>query len=62
MMLTPALATTEGQFRLSIPSYHPAYGGLIDLFTADLKAQSAKIWEDIQANDYTAASRVPFWS
>jgi hypothetical protein len=57
-----ALATTEGQFRLSVPSDHTAYRALLDLFAADLREQSAKVWEDIQAGDYTAVARIPFWS
>jgi hypothetical protein len=57
-----ALATTEGQFRLTVPSDHPAYAGLVDLFAVDLRAQSASTWEDIQAGDYSAVARIPFWS
>lgn len=57
-----ALATTEGQFRLTVPSDHEAYDGLLDLFEADLRAQSASTWEDIQADVYAAVARIPFWS
>lgn len=57
-----ALATTEGQFRLTIPSVHEAYDGLVNLFEADLRAQSASTWEDIQAEVYAAVARIPFWS
>ena len=57
-----ALATTEGQFRLRVPAAHPAYGALVDLFAADLRAQSASTWEDIQAGNYAAVARIPFWS
>lgn len=57
-----ALATTEAQFRLTIPAGHPAYEPLTDLFASDLKAQSPKGWADIQASDYTATVPVPFWS
>ncbi|MFF0249979.1 DEAD/DEAH box helicase family protein [Streptosporangium sandarakinum] len=57
-----ALAATEGQFRLTIPDDHPAYKKLLKLFAADLKNQSLKVWEDIEADDYTATARIPFWS
>lgn len=57
-----ALATTENQFRLRIPSSHAAYFKLRDLFESDLRAQSHKVWEDIKAGDYSAAARIPFWS
>ncbi|QHN31195.1 DEAD/DEAH box helicase [Gordonia amarae] len=57
-----ALATTEGQFRLSIPRSHAAYEALIDLFAADLRVQSNKVWEDLQAGDFGAAARIPYWS
>ena len=57
-----ALATTEGQFRLTIPADHVAYGEILGLFADDLRDQSAKVWEDIQAGDYTAVARIPFWS
>lgn len=57
-----ALATTEGQFRLSIPASHGAYAKLVDLFEADLRDQSYKVWQDIKAQDYGAAARIPFWS
>ncbi|MGQ5593948.1 DEAD/DEAH box helicase [Streptomyces sp. ESR1.13] len=57
-----ALATTEGQFRLTIPASHSTYTAITALFAADLQHQSAKGWSDIQAGDYTAAVRIPFWS
>ncbi len=57
-----ALATTESQFRLTISAKHPAYEKLLDLFAADLRNQSARVWEDIQAKEYTAMARIPFWS
>ena len=57
-----ALATTEGQFRLTIPNDHTAYKKLLTLFAADLKNQSLKVWQDIEADDYTATARIPFWS
>lgn len=57
-----ALATTEGQFRLTIPATHPAYAELTGLFWQDLRQQSANAWEDIRAGVYTATARIPFWS
>ncbi len=57
-----ALATAEGQFRLTIPSSHLAYEKLLDLFTTDLEDQSPRAWADVRAEDYTAVVRIPFWS
>jgi hypothetical protein len=57
-----ALATTEGQFRLTVPSDHEAYAGLLGLFAADLRGQSPNTWEDIRSGDYSAVLRIPFWS
>ena len=57
-----ALATTEGQFRLTVPREHLAYAGLLDLFGDDLRGQSANTWEDIRSGDYTGVLRIPFWS
>jgi hypothetical protein len=57
-----ALATTEGQFRLTVPASHPAYEGLLALFGSDVRAQSPKAWQDIRAGDYLATARIPFWS
>lgn len=57
-----ALAITEGQFRLTVPRSHPAYQKLLDMFEADLKQQSTKVWEDIRDSDYTAVQRIPYWA
>jgi hypothetical protein len=57
-----ALAATEGQFRLTVPASHAAYRPPRGLFEADLRAQSAKTWEDVAADVYTAVARIPFWS
>jgi hypothetical protein len=57
-----ALATTEGQFRLTIPSNHIAYRQLVGLFEKDLAEQSKKIWGDICDGDYVAVLRIPFWA
>ncbi|WP_230687067.1 DEAD/DEAH box helicase [Catellatospora vulcania] len=57
-----ALATTEGQFRLTIPNSHSAYETLLTWFTEDLKQQSVKQYRDIRSGDTSAASRIPFWS
>jgi hypothetical protein len=35
---------------------------LLDMFSPDLRAQSAKVWADLKTGDYTAAARIPFWS
>ncbi|MGA5819890.1 DEAD/DEAH box helicase [Kitasatospora sp. NPDC094028] len=57
-----ALATAEGQFRLTVVADHPAYAELLALFADDLEQQSPKAWADVRADDFTAVVRVPFWS
>lgn len=57
-----ALATTEGQFRLSIPAEHPACLKLFELFGTAVAEQSQKTWRDIAEGDPTAVARVPFWT
>lgn len=57
-----ALTTTEGQFKITLPSSHEAYKPLLDMFADDLKKQSPKVWGDLQDNDPNAVMRVPFWS
>lgn len=56
-----ALATTEGQFRLTIPVGHEAFLPLFDLFADDLVEQNRKACLDITEGDVTAVVRVPFW-
>jgi hypothetical protein len=57
-----ALATAEGQFRLTVPAGHDAYEKLLGLFSEDLMAQSPKAWADVCTGEYTATLRIPFWS
>lgn len=57
-----ALATAEGQFRLTVVASHPAYDKLLMLFSDDLQAQSPKAWADVRAQDLAAVVRIPFWS
>lgn len=57
-----ALATTESQFRLTVPPDHEAYTKIIKLFAGDLQEQSPKSWEDIRSGDFTALARIPFWT
>lgn len=57
-----ALALTEDKTQLCIPNGHPAYGGLIELFEDDLKAQGLNAFLDIQDGVNSAVLRVPFWS
>lgn len=57
-----ALATTEGQFRLSIPLEHPACFKLFELLGPAVSEQSQKTWRDILEGDLTAVARVPFWT
>jgi hypothetical protein len=57
-----ALALAEETTRLHIPGEHPAYGKLLELFAEDLKAQGLNAYKDIEAGEYTAVLRVPFWA
>jgi len=57
-----ALALTEENTRLTIPSEHRAYGELLDLFAEDLAAQGLNAFKDIEDGDRSAVLRVPFWS
>ncbi|ABW16053.1 helicase c2 [Parafrankia sp. EAN1pec] len=57
-----ALATTEGQFRLTIPFEHPAMRKLFDLFHSAAEGQSQKAWLDMSFGDPGAGIRVPFWA
>lgn len=57
-----ALARTEESTRLSIPAGHPTYDKLFDMFAEDLATQNKKALLDIQAYDYNATMRIPFWA
>ena len=57
-----ALALAEEKTRLFIPAGHGAYAGLLDLFAQDLKEQGLNAFKDIEAKDYSAVLRVPFWA
>ncbi|MFF0386943.1 DEAD/DEAH box helicase family protein [Streptomyces sp. NPDC004286] len=57
-----ALARTEDQFRLQVPTRHPAYERLLDLFAANLQHQSANGWSGLVDGDLTALVPVPFWA
>ncbi|WP_199546370.1 DEAD/DEAH box helicase [Streptomyces sp. N35] len=57
-----ALARTEDQFRLRVPSDHPAYEKLLGLFAEDVQHQSANAWAELQDKDPTALAPIPFWA
>lgn len=57
-----ALALTEENTTLSIPSTHPTFAQLIELFEEDLKTQGANAFMDVREGDLSAVLRVPFWS
>jgi len=57
-----ALATTEAQSTLTIPSEHPAYARLLAIFRNDLQRQSDMALRDIEAGEPTALVTVPFWA
>src|SRR5206468_6940107 len=49
-----ALTTTENQFSVRLPSTHPAYAPLLDLFADDLRRQSATTYADLHEADPSA--------
>ncbi|MFG2651182.1 DEAD/DEAH box helicase family protein [Streptomyces sp. NPDC048436] len=57
-----ALARTEDQFRLRVPAEHEAYRELLELFTQDLRHQSANAWAGLEDKDPTALAPIPFWA
>jgi hypothetical protein len=57
-----ALALTEDQTTLRIPSGHEAYDGLLKLFEDDLRQQSLNALMDLRDGDRSAVLRIPFWS
>lgn len=56
------LATVEEQYRLSLPSEHPAHEKLLELFEPELSAQSHSSFLDLRAGDSTAVLPIPFWA
>lgn len=54
-----ALAASRSQFTATIPDKCGAFRELLQLFAADLKAQSPKAYAEISAGDYGAPIRVP---
>ncbi|MFE5957018.1 MULTISPECIES: helicase C-terminal domain-containing protein [Streptomyces] len=57
-----ALNTITGQFQLFIPRGHKTHDKLVDMFAQELRRQAPKQWRDVQAGDYSALVRVPFWA
>lgn len=57
-----ALAMTEQQTRIIIPSAHQAWTKLVDLFDDELKAQNPNALLDIREGVRTAVVRIPFWA
>lgn len=57
-----AVALTEEGTRLTIPSQHPTYAGLLNLFEEDLRVQGLNAFKDIEDGDRSAVLRVPFWA
>ncbi len=58
-----ALALAEKQSYLRIPSDHPAFPALLDMFDSDLHQQKPSALLDIRKGDPTATPlRVPFWA
>jgi hypothetical protein len=56
------LATVDAQFTLRIPSHHPSYLQLIDLFVEDLRQQSQARLSELGSGDAAALMTVPYWA
>ena len=52
----------EEQFTLKIPSEHPVYPGLLELFRDELRRQAPTTLLDIEAGDHSKFMLVPFWT
>ncbi|MDP9226789.1 MAG: DEAD/DEAH box helicase family protein, partial [Actinomycetota bacterium] len=57
-----AIAETEAQSTLVVPTSHPAYSRIREKFADDLKRQSESTYLDIEADVPSAVMRVPFWA
>ncbi len=57
-----AIAATEEQSTIIVPSTHAAYKRIREKFIDDLKRQSESTYLDIEADVPSAVLRVPFWS
>jgi hypothetical protein len=57
-----AIAITEAQSTVVLPSSHVAYDRIRAKFADDLRRQSGPTYLDIEAGDPTAVLRVPFWA
>lgn len=57
-----AVTRLEELSRITVPTGHPAHGRLLDLFEADLRAQSASALMDLRAGEHGAVMRIPFWA
>lgn len=56
------LATVAEQFKIRLPSTHPAYDPLLKLFRGDLENQSESGILDVEAEDPQVVMPVPFWA
>ncbi|OJV61020.1 MAG: hypothetical protein BGO38_09960 [Cellulomonas sp. 73-145] len=57
-----AVARLDELSRVVVPVADPAHSDLMALFEDDLRRQSASKLLDIQADEYGAVMRIPFWS
>lgn len=57
-----AVTELESKSTLRIPSDHPAYAGIMELFASDLHTQGNTTLLDIGSGDHAAVLRIPFWS
>jgi hypothetical protein len=56
------LEITREQFKIALPSAHPAYREIVDIFMEELRQQSPRTALDINNGDAFAYAEVPFWA
>jgi hypothetical protein len=56
------LSTVAAQFTLNLPSDHPGYDALRELFGQTLRSQSATAYADLTQGDESALMAIPFWA
>jgi replicative superfamily II helicase len=56
------LEKIKSAFKITVKNDHQLYKAMIELFRDDLKKQQAGTLHDIEAGDYDALLKVPYWS
>jgi hypothetical protein len=57
-----AIATTRERLSVSVPTEHPAYDEMLELFKEELEQQSPNELLDVRDGTHAALARVPFWA